>query len=368
MEAERLHLFGLALVPGLGPKKIRLLIELFGSSQKAWQANPEQLKRVQGIGDKIAGEFCRIREELDLQLEWDRYRQRGIRIITSDDADYPRPLLTIYEPPPVLFCRGDYHPADRMGLAVVGSRRISHYGKKVCRQLVQELVIRGFTIVSGFARGIDTIGHREAIKEGGRTIAVLGSGLDVIYPPENKELYQEVWKHGCILSEYPLGMQPLRQNFPLRNRLISGLSLGTLVIEAAKRSGSLITANWALEQGREVFAVPGDITRMSSAGTNNLIRAGAKIVTCIEDVLEEFPALNFTIREDEGEEETQGSLPFLTEDENMVYQLIDDQPAGIEEIMSKTPFPPGRVNSLLLGLELKGVIQELPGKRYVINS
>ncbi|MCJ7804737.1 DNA-processing protein DprA [Patescibacteria group bacterium] len=288
---EKMYWFAFSLIDGLGPKRFALLKNYFGSVQKAWQASFEDLIRL-GLDKKTTEKFLKFKKNINLSSSFLRLREKRIECQILADDTYPENLKKIDNPPFVLFVKGKIKASDKKALAVVGSRRMSCYGLKVTQKLVNDLVKEKITIVSGLARGIDTMVHQTALKAGGRTIAVLGSGLENIYPPENKSLAEEIIKgHGAVVSEFPPEQPPAPANFPARNRIIAGLSLGTLVIEGAAKSGSLITARWAAEQGKEVFAVPGPIDVVGSQAPLFLIKQGAKVVETVEDILEE---LNFS--------------------------------------------------------------------------
>lgn len=297
-----------------------------------------------------------------------------IRKITIDDAEYPRSLKNIYDPPKVLYVNGMLSEQDEMAVALVGSRRASQYGLEACEKLAYELALRGVTIVSGMARGIDSAGHRGALRANGRTIAVLGSGHGDIYPPENEKLYNEIVKSGAVISEFENDMPPLPANFPQRNRIISGLSLGVVVVEAARNSGALITASLALEQNREVFAVPGKISSHTSSGTNELIKDGARLVQSADDILEELSLVEISPLAGEGKGKKDKSIGnmtkayiynSLTDDERRVYKILSDEPLYIDEILDKAKLERSKVPKVLLNLELKRLIKELPGKQFV---
>ncbi|MCX5686704.1 MAG: DNA-processing protein DprA [Candidatus Omnitrophica bacterium] len=299
----------------------------------------------------------------------------SIRKITPDDAEYPKNLRNIYNPPKQLYVNGTLLESDETAVAVVGSRRASIYGLETGEKLGFELAARGVTVVSGMAVGIDSAAHRGALKAKGRTIAVMGSGHNVIYPPKNKKLYGEITKSGAVVTEYEDNIEPLAWNFPARNRIISGLSLGIVVVEAAKNSGALITANFAAEQGRTVFAVPGKVSSSTSSGTNELIRDGACLIQSVDDILQEL-SLTPSIEPAEGvkkdkidrsiESKTKAYIyNSLTEDERKVYKILSDEPLYIDDIFDKTGFGSAKGSKVLLNLELKKLIAELPGKNFV---
>jgi DNA processing protein len=297
-----------------------------------------------------------------------------IRTITLDDRAYPKNLRNIYDPPKALYVNGTLRDSDDVAIALVGSRRASMYGLEMCEELAFEVALRGVTVVSGMARGIDSAAHRGALKAKGRTIAVMGSGHNDIYPPENKDLYEEIVKTGAVLTEYENDMPPLPANFPQRNRIISGLSLGVVVVEAVRNSGALITANFAAEQGREVFAVPGKVSSPTSSGTNDLIKDGARLVQSADDIMEELSLAEMKPVSGEAKGEIDEKIAkkvkayiynSLTEDERKVYKVLSDEPAYIDEILRTTGITPSKMSKVLLNLELKRLIKEMPGKQFV---
>lgn len=287
----------------------------------------------------------------------------GARLILERDEDYPRLLKTIFNPPPFLLLRGEIREEDALALAIVGSRHATPYGLAVAERLASELAVRGVTIVSGFARGIDTAAHRGALAGGGRTIAVLGSGVDVVYPPENRRLVSQVLERGALVSQFAMGTPALAWHFPVRNRTIAGLALGTIIVEAAERSGALITAGYSGELGREVFAVPGPITSELSRGTNRLIQDGAKLVQQWEDVVAELPETwRRCLREAAG---APACEPVREPDEGKLLELVGSEPVHIDRLIAQSGVPSGRTAALLLALELKGRVRQLPGQRYM---
>ena len=301
--------------------------------------------------------------------EMERLQATEIRVTTLVEADYPEALRWIPEPPPVLYIWGTLRHEDCLAVAVVGSRKPSPYGQLAAQRLSAELAQYGFTVVSGLARGVDSLAHQGALQAGGRTIAVLGSGINVVYPPEHRRLYEAIRDQGAVVSEFPFDTKPDRWNFPRRNRIISGLTLGTLVVEASDQSGSLHTARHALEQGREVFAVPGRIDVPSSRGTNNLIKRGAKLVEGIDDILEELPeAVRRAVRQrgTAPGRRTQRQMPTdLTPDEARILALVPPEETHIEAIIHASQLPAQAVASILLTLELRGLVRQFPGKFFV---
>ena len=294
--------------------------------------------------------------------------------VTIDDTSYPKNLRNIYNPPKTLYVNGAFSEQDETAIAVVGSRRASAYGIEMAEKLSFELALRGVTVVSGMAIGIDTAAHRGALKARGRTVAVLGSGHGHIYPPQNEELYEKIAASGAVVTEFGNDIEPLPYNFPQRNRIISGLSLGVVVVEAARNSGALITANFAAEQGREVFAVPGKISSTTSAGTNELIKDGAKLIQSVDDIFEELSlkpvdAVPEDKRHAMGEKILKQAKAYvynsLTDDERKLYKALSDEPVYIDELLNKAGLEPAKASKVLLSLELKRLIKELPGKNFV---
>lgn len=307
--------------------------------------------------DASAGIDAAAKEQRDLA------QRSGARLILTGDDEYPRALGAIPSPPPFLLLRGELRGEDAFALAIVGARHATPYGLEIAERLASELAARGVTILSGFARGIDTAAHRGAIAAGGRTIAVLGAGVDVVYPPENRKLVRNILEHGALVSQFPMGTPALPGHFPVRNRTIAGLTLGTIVVEAGERSGALITAGYAGELGREVFAVPGPVTSEMSRGTNRLIQDGAKLVQGWEDVVAELPE---TWRRCLKERATApASAPALEADEGQLLELVGSEPVHIDGLIGRSGVSSGRTAALLLALELKGRVRQLPGQRYM---
>lgn len=360
---DRDYLVGLRYIPGVGAKAVNKLLNHFHTAQNVWQATYHQLKDLDGVGDKFIEEFVEKRDSLNLEAILDNLTKKNIKTTTILDQDYPDNLRLIYDPPPVLFYQGQWDENDSQAFAIVGSRKATVYGRKVAEQFGRELAQHGFVIVSGLARGIDSAAHQGCLAAGGRTIAVLGSGSDVIYPRENIKLAEQIKENGIIITEYPPGTPPWKGNFPARNRIIAGLSLGVLIVEAAIKSGALITADFALESGREVFAIPGPITSPNSQGTNNLIKQGAKLVNQVGDILEEFSAPEASVAAFE-----QQKLFNLTPDEQAVYNCLSWEPVRIEELIEKTGWTASRVQTVLTFLELSGLIEQLPGRQIIKKS
>jgi DNA processing protein len=349
---------GFNRVRGIGPARLRALLDAFGTIEVAWFAPEEALREV-GLDRRSIANLLEVRRCLDLPAELVQLQQAGVQVLTWEDPAYPQLLLTINDPPPVLYVRGALRSEDVWSVAVVGTRTASVYGREVARMLATDLVHAGVTIVSGLARGIDAQAHRSALDAGGRTIAVLGSGVDIIYPWEHRKLADEIVEQGALVSEYSLGTKPEASNFPPRNRIISGLSRGVIVVEAGERSGALITADFAAEQGRDVFAVPGGIFQRGSRGTNRLIRDGAQPVLSADDVLE---VLNMTAVAEHVE--AQMLLPTDATEAVLLEQLSDD-PAHVDEVGRAAGLPIATVSSTLALMELKGLVRQVGGMKYV---
>ncbi|MEZ4516402.1 MAG: DNA-processing protein DprA [Chloroflexota bacterium] len=356
---EKKYWLGFNRVKGIGPAKLQAILGYFGSAEKAWQASPEQLEAI-GVDVRTIQSFVETRNTADLDQWFAQTIDSNITILTWDSADYPDLLRQIAAPPPVLYVRGQLEPVDQWAVAVVGTRRLSAYGKVITREIVSGLVTNGITIVSGMARGIDAIAHRTALELNGRTIGVLGSGIDELYPPEHKKLAEQICDgQGAIISEYSLGTPPESRNFPARNRVISGLSLGVVVVEAGERSGALITSRFAVEQDREVFAIPGNINSPVSLGTNRLIQEGAKLVTGIDDILDE---LNLRMVAEQTELLT--AVPDSAEEAALLAQL-STSPIHIDELCRLSGLSSAIVGGTLTLMELKGMVQQVGGMNYV---
>ncbi len=355
-------LVALNMVDGIGSVRLDRLMEFFGKPENILQAPEEKLKSIFGIGDEIASRI-RALDDKKISEELSFAQKLGLKIMTWEDKDYPENLKQIPGAPIVLYIKGELKAEDKISIAIVGSRRASFYGLTCAENFAADLCEAGFTIVSGMARGIDTAAHRGALKRKGRTLAVIGSGFNQMYPEENMELAEEIARSGAVISEFSLDAQPLKQNFPRRNRIISGLSQGTLVVEAARNSGALITADFALEQGREVFALPGKVDAENSFGTNELIKQGAKLVSCLDDILEEF---NLVARpEPKMSRPGRRTKLSVTEQEKILYDYISMQPITLDEIIDGTNMEVGEVSDILLRLRLKKLIKQLPGEQFV---
>lgn len=353
---------GFNKVKGIGPVRLQRLIDHFGSLEAAWAA-PAASLRAAGLDRRTVGAIEQTRPDIDLAAEMSRLSDLDVRLLTWDDPGYPAYLREVPHAPPVLFMQGEVTTADRWAVAIVGTRKLTRYGRQVTRDLVAGLVRFGVTIVSGLARGIDAVAHQTALELGGRTIAVLGSGLDAIYPPEHRTLASRIAsERGALLSEYALGVKAEARNFPPRNRIISGLSRGIVVIEAGERSGALITAHFALEQDREVLAVPGNINSPASAGCNRLIQQGAKLVQTAEDVVEEL-----SLMQAPQQAAIQMAIPETAEEAALLPHLTG-RPQHIDELIRAAGLPSALVSSTLTLLELRGVVQQVGGMNYALSG
>ncbi len=359
--SDRELLLGLNLIPQLTPKRSKQLFARFDSFQAIWNASGTAFASI--FGSAVVGEaIASGRSEAAIDDELSRAEERGIQIVTLVDEPYPALLREIDDPPMVLYVRGSLPIDPARSIAVVGTRRGTRYGKMVAARFASQLAMRGMTVVSGLAAGIDTAAHQGTVDVGGRTVAVLGCGLDYPYPKRNQPLLEKLVIQGAALSEYPLGTKPAKWTFPQRNRILAGLSRGVIVIQAPERSGALITARLALEQGREVFAVPGNITTTTSAGTNGLIKTGAKLVETVDDVLVEFPDLwtqeRPVVDPEEGE-------PELGKRERLVYDLIGLEPVHVDDIIARADLSPTEASHVLLLLQLEDLIDEVEGGRFI---
>ena len=351
----------LCMISGIGPRLRQALLERFGSASAVLQAAPSELSGVPGVGAKLSRAISLSGEEVDVEAEIERCRGGNIDIVTDQDDRYPRMLHEIHDPPGLLFCRGTLLPQDNLAVAIVGARHATRYGITQAERLAGALARAGVTVVSGVARGIDGAAHRGALAAGGRTIAVLGSGLLDIYPPEHASLADEVAASGAVISENQTQAKPLAGAFPQRNRLISGIALGTIVVEASERSGALITARHAYEQGREVFAVPGRVDSRLSQGCHRLIRDGAKLVETIDDVLEELGPLVEATSAADGQVVRHPAELQLNEMEQQVLQAIDTEPTLIDQVIRETGLAPQQVLSIVSVLEMRRLVRRISG-------
>lgn len=350
---------GFTLIPGMGRVRLGLLERHFGDMERAWRAGAADLEAA-GLDRRSISSVVAGRARISPDDEMERLERHRVRALTLKDEEYPARLKEIYDPPPVLFVKGALAPDDEWSVAVVGTRRPTYYGREVAGQLAADLARNAITIVSGLARGIDAIAHRAAIDAGGRTIAVFGCGLDMVYPSEHANLAREVMEHGALVSEQPLGTQPRAANFPRRNRIMSGMSLGVLVVEAGIKSGALITARLALEQDREVFAVPGSVLSEVSRGANRLIQEGAKLVQEARDVLEELN-LTMAVQHREVKEAIGASA-----EEALLLKHISAEPTHIDEVGRRAGLPISAVSSTLAQMELKGMVRQVGGMNYIV--
>lgn len=350
------------LIPSIGSARLKKIIFHFKSPEEAWGADEMEFEKAD-LEKSVIFEIIEKRKNINPEKEFDKLLRENINIITIKDKSYPYWLKEIYDAPSLLYIRGEIKPQDRLSIAVVGSRKPTPYGRQITPCLVADLTRNGVTIISGLAYGIDALAHETALKMGGRTIAVLGSGLDSqsIYPPTNKKLAEEIIENGAILSEYPFGAPAFKQNFPARNRIVSGLSLGTLVIEAMEKSGALITAEHALSQNREVFAVPGSIYNLYSAGPNNLIKKGAKLILNYQDIFEELnldpivkvnPTAKFNPE---------------TNEEKIIFENLSNEPTHIDKIIILSKLDAATVNATLAVMEINGLIKNIGGMNYIKN-
>ncbi|HUF39015.1 MAG TPA: DNA-processing protein DprA [Anaerolineales bacterium] len=354
------HWIGFNLIRGIGPARLRILLDHFGDLERAWIA-PKSALRAAGLGEKLAGEVVRHRIEVDLDREWERLERLQIRTLTWRDAAYPRRLAEIDQPPPVLYVHGRFAEADLWSVAIVGTRKPTAYGRRATQEMSGFLAENGVSVVSGLARGVDTVAHRAALNAGGRTIAVLGSGLDRVYPSENGGLVEEIVRRdlGAVVSDYPLGTPPEGPNFPPRNRIISGLSLATVVVEAGIKSGALITARFAVEQGRDVLAVPGNIYGDQSAGTNRLIRDGALPYLKPEDILDVLDWARTVQYPDRVRPVPEVGL------ERSLHEKLGRDAKHINELSAETGVPIAELAAALTVMELKGLVEQVGGMNFV---
>lgn len=357
---EREAYIALNMMEKVGPVCVRSLVSALGSATAIFDAGRESLKTARGIGNELADAIIAQRDKIDWKGEIERAGQHGARLVTPLDGEYPAQLKEIHDPPLALNVCGRLESRDKHAIAVVGTRHPTHYGAEIAGRMGFELAKAGFVVVSGLAQGIDTAAHKGALKAKGRTIAVIGSGIDVIYPPANKDLAKEIGETGALISEFPFGRQPDKTTFPIRNRIVSGLSMGALVVEASQKSGAMITANQALEQGRSVFAVPGRIDSPASVGTNSLIKNGARLVSSVEDIFKEY---EFLIPPARGAGAASPlPRPKLSAEEEAIVACLEGGGVDVDCLIRGSGLRPSAVNSLLIGLEMKRVVKLLPGR------
>ena len=355
---QKRYWVGFNLARGIGAVRLQALIRYFGDVGSAWQASPDKL-RAAGLGPKVVERLVEIRRSVELDKLCDRIAAQGIQVLTWEDDNYPPHLKEIEQPPPVLYVRGEVLAEDHFAVAIVGTRKVTPYGRQITEELSAFLAGNGLTVVSGLARGVDAVAHSAALKAGGRTMAVLGSGVDRIYPPENLALAEQIMARGAIISDYPVGTPPESSNFPPRNRIISGLSMAVVVVEAGETSGALITAEFAAGQGREIFAVPGSILAPQSKGTNKLIQQGALPLLSPQDIMQ---ALNLTRV---GEQKAARKILPGDAVEAQVLDLLNNEPVHVDEIRNLTGLPIEKVSATLVIMELKGMVRQVGGMHYV---
>src|SRR5438105_4094856 len=354
----------LNMLPTVGPVRLRKLLEVFGTPERVLTAKRRELRAVVGIGGEVADQIAAWESTVDLPAELNRIRDFGATVITQESPPYPRSLREIHAPPIVLYVWGELQERDNHAIGIIGARRTTHYGMESAKKLAYQIAYSGLTVVSGLARGIDTAAHQGAVAAKGRTIAVIGSGLSRLYPPENRALAEKIRNgNGAIVSEFSMEIEPDRQTFPMRNRIISGWSHGILIVEAGLNSGALITASQALEQGRSVYAVPGHINAPSAFGSNRLIQQGAKLVMDASDILDDLQIL---LPETKPLPDAAArTLPALSDEERRIYDAIESTETAIDDIGRKCQLPSATVSSALLRLELKRLVKQLPGKYFV---
>lgn len=356
-------------IPNIGPVTIKKLWQHFGTIKAVWEANENSALGIEGISKQAVKSFIVNREKVNLDEELNLLAEKKVQALTLDADFYPKVLKNIYDPPPVLYVKGKELDPNEKSLAIVGTRRASRYGREIAKKLAYELSSLGITIVSGMALGIDTLAHQGAIEGGGKTVAVFGCGVDKVYPPSNRELAKQIESAGSLVSEFPLGTGTEKGHFPRRNRIIAGLSVGTIVVEGHYDSGAMITAKNALEEGREVFAVPGDIALDQSKGPHWLIKQGAKLVESVQDIIEELPIVigkqipDSKLKKNRKERDYSNLLP----EEQKIVKALSLEPKYIDTISVETGLPTPQVSSLLMMLEVKKIVRQLPGKMYVLS-
>ncbi len=355
---DKKYWIGFNLIKGIGAVRMQGLLAHFGELASAWNADASELVE-SGLGAKLAEKVVGARKDIDLDQAWAKIEAQGIKILTWMDDEYPARLKEIDQPPPVLFIRGEYLMDDLFAVAIVGTRKVTPYGRQVTEEIASYLAANGITVISGLARGVDAIAHQAALKAGGRTMAVLGSGVDKIYPPEHRGLAEQMMARGAIVSDYAVGTPPDASNFPPRNRIISGLSLAVVVVEAAETSGALITAEFAAEQGREIFAVPGSIFAPQSKGTNRLIQKGAQSLLTPADLMQ---ALDLTRM---GEHKSARKVLPSDETEALVLNTLGSEPMHVDEIRNQANLPIEKISAALAMMELKGMVRQVGGMNYV---
>ncbi|MEA5079703.1 MAG: DNA-processing protein DprA [Anaerolineaceae bacterium] len=355
---EKAYWVGFNLVRGVGAVRVRNLLDHFGKLEIAWDAPAGALISA-GLPARVVENFLVVRKQVNLDVVMKRVADSGVQVITWDDDAYPRRLKEIDQPPPLLFVRGSINVEDDWAVSVVGTRRVTPYGRQVASEIARYLAQNGVTVVSGLARGVDAIAHQTAMQAGGRTLAILGSGVDTIYPPEHRKLAEDISKQGAVISDYPLGTQPESRNFPPRNRIIAGLSLATIVVEAGETSGALITAEFAVNQGRDVFAVPGSILTPQSEGTNRLIEQGARPLLRMSEILESLKLEQIPLKQ------ASRKAIAASPEENRLLSCLTQDPRHIDEICAISGLPIQAVSATLTMMELKGLVTQVGGMNYV---
>jgi DNA processing protein len=356
----------LNMIEHVGPVRVRQLLNHFGNAPAILAASKQQLLRVQGIGEDTAEAISTWEKSVALSAELKRIKEFGCHVLIQSDENYPELLRQIYDPPLVLYVKGELTAKDKNAVALVGSRMTTPYGVETARRLAYQLAYVGVTVVSGGARGIDTAAHQGALSAKGRTVAVLGTGINIVFPPENAELFERIAENGAVITQFPFNRGADKQSFPIRNRIVAGMTLGTVVVEANLTSGALITAGMAVDCGRQVFAVPGRIDSPRSKGCHDLIKKGAKLCEAAEDILSEFEYLFPASNRPASPSET-GVLPALalSENEQKTYDLLREDEQSIDEIIRRSGLPSSAVSVALLGLEMKRMAKQLPGKMFV---
>ena len=355
---DKKYWVGFNLIKGIGAVRMQGLVAYFGDMETAWNSSPADLAEA-GLGAKVIERVLLARQSVSLDKVWEKIESQGIKILTWGDEAYPARLKEIDQPPPVMYIRGEYLPDDLFAVAIVGTRKVTPYGRQVTEEIASFLAANGMTVISGLARGVDAIAHQTALKAGGRTIGILGSGVDKIYPPEHRGLAEQMIARGAIISDYAIGTPPDASNFPPRNRIISGLSLAVVVIEAAETSGALITAEFAAEQGREIFAVPGSILAPQSKGTNRLIQKGAQPLLTPDDLMQ---ALDLTRI---GAQKSARKILPADETEARVLNVLGSEPLHVDEIRKQADLPIEKISATLVMMELKGMVRQVGGMNYV---
>src|SRR6266480_1434743 len=366
---SRESLVALNMIEHVGPVRVRQLLEHFGEAPAILQASKQQLLRVHGIGEETVEAIAGWERSIDLTSELKRISDFGCHILTQQDEAYPELLRQIYDPPIVLYVKGRLTSQDKNAVAIVGSRQTTHYGVEVARKLGYQLGYVGVTVVSGGARGIDTAAHQGTLSAKGRTVVVLGTGINIVFPSENAELFERVAANGAVVTQFPFNRTADKQSFPIRNRIVAGMTLGTVVVEANLTSGALITAHFANEYGRQIFAVPGQIDSPRSKGCHELIKKGAKLCEGAEDILSEFEYLFPPSNRPQGASES-GVLPALTlsDNEQKAYDVLSKEESNIDEVIRRSGMPASAVSVALLSLEMKRLVKQLPGKLFIRNQ